>query len=115
MNQVEMTVAMKKHYGAKWISAKNCFRFSKNDRSFELSVGYGLSSTLDSLWVDRLYLSERVMPQDDLGRIIVKPIASIEEKPGNIQEIRKWINRQLIAAFLDEYCVISEETPSSSS
>ncbi len=98
---------MKKHYAAKWISQQNCFRFTKNDRIFQLSVQYGQSNGGTGVWIDRMYLEERILPVDDFGKVKQKMIASLDTRPKAIEDVRKWINRQLIAAFLDEHC----ETP----
>ncbi len=109
MNQVEMSVAMKKYYDAKWVAAANAFRFRKNDRVFDLTVQFGQSNNSMRIWIDRMYIEERIMPDDDFGKVKKKVLASLDTSPKDMTEVRKWINRTLIAAFLDEHC----ETPQS--
>lgn len=107
---------MKKHYGAQVTSKRrfnlstfdiDCYRFQRQGRSFQLVVRYETRHTDWAVTVDSLLLEERIMPSDDHGEAKDKPVASLDHPPGGADELRRWVNRQLIAAFLDEHC----ETP----
>lgn len=111
MNQVEMTVTMKKYYNAKRVPASNAFRLRRNGRIFDLIVTYK-SSNAGLVTIERMFIEERVISDDDLDSVKKRVIASMETRPKDIKEIIRWINQQLIGAFLDEHCGSSEETSS---
>ena len=104
MNQVEMAVMMKRHYVAKWVAAVNAFRFHRNDRIFELSAAHKTGNSAECGTIERLYFRERILPDCDFGKVKNKLLASLDTPPKDMNEVKKWINKQLIAAFLDEHC-----------
>ena len=104
MNQVEMAVMMKRHYAAKWVTGVNAFRFRRNDRIFELFAAYKTGHSAESVCIERLYFRERILPDNDFGKVKNKLLASLDTPPKDMNEVKKWINKQLIATFLDEHC-----------
>lgn len=120
MNQLELTATMKRHYGARAVSTSSAgacspfyqqskvdrYLFSKNDRSFQLLVKYDVLPDVGSFRSSML-LEERIMPVDNHGEVRCRPLVSADPLPDSSEALRRWLNRQLIAAFLHEPC----ETP----
>lgn len=102
MNLVEATVLLKKKYNARYVAEQKCFRIKMATKMFDVEIKFAASATGMNVWIDEVTLYERILPDDDLGKVKkvllsqYGKISSSQAKEGLV----KWINREMIRATL---------------